>query len=711
MENQLENLRFGLALNRIREIPQETGAVSGIFQNYFQDTAREIANFVDTAAYLTSKEAEKADLDVLADKNRLLYADILPDHYGSSWCCPDYARKNLGDELGPILCALAFEMRSMIPFLFEGEDDHALIRMEVFLEVYRCFENAKKDAEDLLERGDKEGAEAAAAPKARFVRGILAGYLADYAQDELTYDLNARLVDGSPSLNRMIAEADLSNSGYLYRSGLFIGPNETGTAKHLAGLTEEKVQKMADTFTEGYRIGFVTTGKDLSKKKTVDLVYTAGFERMMRKARENFAALGKTCIAHRELSSMFLQMGRTNGVTGGAANRQADYDHREDLALFLDDTLANRMTESLALAFRAVAERAKDYAGPAVVEPYGEAPFAPKESGARSTFDKVQNRMVTRYRQKFTDLYNEAVIGENRSFTIISFPLPEIAEDETTYGEIFDETIRLNTLDYHLYQTIQGKIIDALNECTKVVVKGRGDNRTDLTVQLYQPKNRDEEDIFENCVADVNIPVGEVFTTPVLTGTNGLLHVTGVYLNGLYYKDLAITFRDGCTDTYACGNFAGEEDGDEKGRAYIEENILFHHKSLPMGECAIGTNTTAYAVGEKYGISGRYGILIAEKTGPHFAVGDTCYSHEEDLVTKNPDGKRIAARDNEISIKRKDHPEEAYFGCHTDITIPYRELGLFAGVREDGTQVPIIRDGKFVLPGTDALNEPLAGIV
>ncbi len=130
-----------------------------------------------------------------------------------------------------------------------------------------------------------------------------------------------------------------------------------------------------------------------------------------------------------------------------------------------------------------------------------------------------------------------------------------------------------------------------------------------------------------------------------------------------------------------------------------------------MGECAIGTNTTAYAVGEKYGISGRYGILIAEKTGPHFAVGDTCYSHEEDLVTRNPDGKIIAARENDFSRKRKENPEEAYFGCHTDITIPYRELGLFAGVKADGTEVPIIENGKFVLPGTEDLNPPLSGIV
>lgn len=710
MENQTENLRFALALNRIRAIPQETGSVSGLFQGYFQDTAQQILTMVDTARFLCSKEAETADLSLLQEKNRALYADILPEHYEKSWCCPGRAEEALGEELGPLLCAIAYEMRSMIPYLFEGEEEHALIRMELFLEVYRCFEDAKKDADEAIERGETDGA-ALAVPKARFVRGILSGFVSDYAQDELSYDLYCRLVAGSPSLNAVVEGADLSDQRYLYRSGFFISQNEAGTAAHLSELSEDKLKKMADTFTEGYRIGFETTGKDLSKKHTVDLVYTAGFERMMRRAEENFAALGKRCIAHRELATIFQQMGRTSGVTGGAANRQADYDHREDLSLILDDTLANRMMESLKEAFRSVEAAAHDYAGPAVVEPFGEKPFAPKETRGRCRFDRVQNRQVAKYRQKFTELYNEAVIGENRSFTIISFPLPEIAEDEKAYGEIFDETIRLNTLDYKLYQTIQGKIIDALNECSFVVVKGCGKNRTDLTVALYQPADPGKEDIFENCVADVNIPVGEVFTTPVLKGTNGLLHVTGVYLDGLYYRDLAVTFEDGCTKDYSCGNFAGEENAEEKGRAYIEENILYHHKFLPMGECAIGTNTTAYAVGEKYGISGRYGILIAEKTGPHFAVGDTCYAHEEDLVTRNPDGKIIAARENDFSRKRREDPEGAYFGCHTDITIPYRELGLFAGVRADGTRVPIIENGKFVLPGTEALNPPLeAGV-
>ena len=64
---------------------------------------------------------------------------------------------------------------------------------------------------------------------------------------------------------------------------------------------------------------------------------------------------------------------------------------------------------------------------------------------------------------------------------------------------------------------------------------------------------------------------------------------------------------------------------------HIEDNILHHHVKLPMGEFAIGTNTTAYVAAEKYGIADKLPILIAEKMGPHFAVGDTCYSWAEIL--------------------------------------------------------------------------------
>ena len=81
------------------------------------------------------------------------------------------------------------------------------------------------------------------------------------------------------------------------------------------------------------------------------------------------------------------------------------------------------------------------------------------------------------------------------------------------------------------------------------------------------------------------------------------------------------------------------------------------------------------------------------------------YSWAEDTPVYNPDGKEIIARDNEISEMRKDDVSLAYYGCHTDITIPYDELGSICAVDDDGDMIPVIEDGRFVLPGTEALNE------
>ena len=104
-------------------------------------------------------------------------------------------------------------------------------------------------------------------------------------------------------------------------------------------------------------------------------------------------------------------------------------------------------------------------------------------------------------------------------------------------------------------------------------------------------------------------------------------------------------------------------------------------------------------------IEDKFPILIAEKTGPHFAIGDTCYSWSEENRVYNPNGKEIVAKDNSVSILRKEDVSKAYFNCHTDITIPYDELGEISVVMADGTRIPILLDGKFVLAGTEVLNE------
>ena len=290
--------------------------------------------------------------------------------------------------------------------------------------------------------------------------------------------------------------------------------------------------------------------------------------------------------------------------------------------------------------------------------------------------------------------------GEERSFTIIAYPVPEIGGN---FPEIFDEIVKINTLDYKLYEKIQQTIIETLDTCEWVEIKGQNGNETDLIIHLHTLEDIKKQTNFENCVADVNIPVGEVFTSPVLAGTGGVLHVKKVYLNGLQFKDLKLVFDCGQVIDYSCSNFETEEEN----RAYIEDNILHHHVKLPMGEFAIGTNTTAYVAAEKYGIADKLPILIAEKMGPHFAVGDTCYSWAEDIAVYNPDGREIIARDNSVSIRRKEDVSKAYFHCHTDITIPYEELGSITVITKDKKEITLLKNGKFVLPGTEILNEPL----
>lgn len=123
----------------------------------------------------------------------------------------------------------------------------------------------------------------------------------------------------------------------------------------------------------------------------------------------------------------------------------------------------------------------------------------------------------------------------------------------------------------------------------------------------------------------MNIPVGEIFTSPVLAGTEGILHVSQVYLNELNYENLELHFTDGRVTDYTCSNFEKEEDN----RKYIQDNVLFHHDTLPLGEFAIGTNTTAYRMMKTYQIVPRC-PFSQRRRRPPFRRGAYVLQLEED---------------------------------------------------------------------------------
>ena len=675
------NERYELAIERIRAIVIED-TVNDKYRNYFQDVANFILDIDAIKERLETKPNVDCTLEELKNENENIYKDVLSENYEMSFANPSYAATKMGAEIGQILSFLYAEIRSEIPYVYEQRLEYLTICNELFIEVYNCFEGVKEpDIEEL--------------------RSIIYWYASDYCDVFLTDRIEEQVSPECSFATDIVMNSNLNDLSYLYYYGEFISENEIETAKHLNSLPQEVIDRMAEVYTEGYRKGFEVAGIDLSKKTVVNVRYQLGFERVIRKAIENFAKMGlRPSIYRAAVNVVTKRQQHKIGYCGGNPNKQYDYDHRDDQALFLDKKFIERKLDVMKNAYEQYKEWAAGFAGPAVMEVFGEEPFSPVRKSEAIQLSEKQQQLSVLYDSKSGQLTNQYIKGDERSFTIIAYPVPEIGDK---YTEIFDEIIRINTLDAKLYEKVQQIIIDALDQGEYVHVLGKNGNETDLKIQLYRLQNPEKETVFENCVADVNIPVGEVFTSPVLEGTDGVLNVSKVYLNELQYRNLKMTFKDGRLTDYSCSNFEDSEEG----KKFIKGNVLHNHDTLPMGEFAIGTNTTAYVVARKYQIEDKFPILIAEKTGPHFAIGDTCYSWSEENRVYNPNGKEIVAKDNSVSILRKEDVTKAYFNCHTDITIPYDELGEISVVMADGTRIPILLDGKFVLAGTEVLNEAL----
>ena len=677
----MTEMRYELAIERIENIKGEN-TVSEKYRDYFR-TLADFALLVDKLKEkIENGEYYKFSIEELECWNKHLYDDVLGEHYKTSYANPAFATEKFGIEYGRLLSFLYTELRGVIPYAFEKKTEYLDILFELFIEVYNQFEEENE-------------------PEYEHVRQTIYWYASDYCDVFLADRIKEQIDPEDNFAADLIMSSDFNDVRYLYYYGEYVSENEKRTAMHLNELPLETIQKMADVYTEGYRIGFVNTGKNLSKKATVNIRYTLGFERVIRIAIENFRKMGlKPTIYRAGVSVLTKRQHLKIGYYGGIANKQYEYDHKDDQALILDRQFMERKLEVMRTTYEQYKDLARRHAGPACMETFGEEPFTPVSKSEAVKLNDKQKEISLEYDSKSSQIVNSYIPGDERSFTIVAYPVPEIGDQ---YEEIFDEIIKINTLDAKVYEKVQQTIIDALDQGTSVHILGNNGNHTDLRVQLYKLKDPKKETIFENCVADVNIPVGEVFTSPVLEGTNGVLHVSQVYLNELLYKDLEVTFSNGMVADYSCKNFEHELENKE----YFLDNVLYRHPTLPLGEFAIGTNTIAYVAAKKYNIADKMPILIAEKMGPHFAVGDTCYSWAEDIKVYNPNGKEIVARDNSVSIQRKEDVSAAYFHCHTDITIPYEELKSITVECADGKEIEIIRDGIFVLPGTEILNEPL----
>ena len=306
--------RYGLVAERVEEISKDA-LVPDLYKEYFSEAAAYLKKTMELCQMAKDGTLQQRSLEICKADQEQLYHHMLPGFYEESYANPAYAVAVFGEKEGELLSFLRAELDVAITYAFEGKLAELTLLLELFVQVYNCFEE-----EDLQE-----------------AKQTIYWYFHDYSEVFVENQIREMIDPVDSMYKNIIMKSDLSDLSYLYQYGFYIGENELGIAAFLNELSEEEIQSMADTYTEGYRIGFEITGKDIKKKKTVQIHYQVGFERMIRAAIRNFEKIGLQATISREPSSSFNNRGGSKrGAYATSVNRQYDFDHKEDKAFYFD---------------------------------------------------------------------------------------------------------------------------------------------------------------------------------------------------------------------------------------------------------------------------------------------------------------------------------------------------------------------------------------
>ncbi len=637
---------------------------------FFAGLRNSLTNGYDLQQMIEKDSTFKSfSLKELQEKNLQWYSEIRSGEQGYEKCFanPDYAVSVFELKLGQLLSAIYVNFRQCLNMARIGNYSEMLALNEFFLELFELYNKNEANYDKVY-----------SAYKRNVYNDLEnSSFAKNYFKYDPTFDLYYELIKTS----------EFADLRYLYRFGIYVDPQIVKLAEFLNNYPHEELVTIAKNHIAAYLKSFNHKKLDYRKKKFAKVHYPQGMEKL-------------AFLYGEELKKVGLIPSFGSPDTQGA-NEQYGYDNRFQNALYLNEEFEEKYSKIYADCMNEMKENLRAISGSVVIWLFGQEPFVPEIKANAIQMSEEQDKLMHKMQNKLSSLYFDAAPRGETSFSIISFPSTEIGEN---FEEIFKDTIDLNNLNGDHYEQMQEHMIEILDQSDYVEVKGKEGNRTNICVQLPKLKDPETQTNFFNCGADVNIPVGEIFTSPKLTGTNGVLHVDDIFLFGLRYYNLEITFKDGMITDYTCSNFENEEEN----RKYMFDNLLKPNKTLPIGEFAIGTNTLAYQMAQKHQIQHLLPILIVEKMGPHFAIGDTCFAHEEESYqTGVISGKLMVATENEKSALRKTDPSQAYTHKHVDITLPYDMLAEITAVKSDGTRVPIILDGLFVVPGTEELNIPL----
>ncbi|MBN1151185.1 aminopeptidase [candidate division WOR-3 bacterium] len=632
-------------------------------EEYVYSLTKKVLEIAEIESRVKPGYFEKNTFQVLEEDNRKVYFHRLASEYRGGFEDLEHCAEKFGEEKGKLLSFFCNQVYKNLRFCFSNRRFFMVRYLEKIIKIWE----AARTGEDSTEK----------------LREIILSDMKNLQTDEVRQIFKEQFDPEFSLFKEVIGNSDLSDPKYIFSYGRYVSDNEKRMAKFLSSYPDDKLKELGDKIYDAYIRGFKISGKTWEGKPYVLLLGSIGQEAILR-------YLQKRLIAE-NFEVLYM------GMSSTTINEQTNYDFKFSDSLYLDEEYTNSIIESTGMIMEEFKDTLSKVSGLINVAKFGEVPFVPEIKSVRYQPSDTQKNLDKRLKSETMQIREKYLPMSAISFTIIAFPSPEIGDN---FEGIFSDTIEINLLDNEKYGLIQKRIIDVLDRGDYVQVKGKGENRTDIKVALKSIENPEKQTKFVNCLADLNIPLGEVFTSPVLNGTQGILHVKEVFLNSLKFVDLELVFENGFVVSYNCSNFEEPEEN----KKYIKENLLFPHETLPMGEFAIGTNTLAYVSAKKWGITHLLPVLIIEKMGPHFAVGDTCFAFQEDMKIYNDfDGKEMVARDNERTLLRNEDVNKAYFFIHTDISLPYDEIAFIKAVSSNSEEY-IIKDGEFTVKGTEELN-------
>ena len=330
------NERYELTIERIQSILNEE-TVDIVFQDYF----KKVAAFILEIDGIRNRKASNAipTLEDLQKENQMIYSDILGENYEESYANPAYAVAELGEEIGKLLCFLYTEIRSEIPYVYEGRVENLTICNELFIEIYNCFEEKPL-------------------PDYRELRNIIYWYASDYCDVYVTNRIGEQVDPSKSFAKELIQKSDLNDLRYLYQYGEYISEQEVNAAERLSKLSKEEIEEMVE-------------GLDDFDKTIVDIRYQVGNERIVKCIMDKLATTGRDCVIYRAAVNAVTKNGLEKmGFYGACANAQYEIDHQMDQGLFLNKKYIERKKDVMKNAYEQHKELAKQYAGAIVIEPF-----------------------------------------------------------------------------------------------------------------------------------------------------------------------------------------------------------------------------------------------------------------------------------------------------------------------------------------------------